>query len=190
MADQEQGSISPPSRLVGARSSVASFRRPGSPGVGLTRAIHDAIVAHAVAGRPNEACGLILAGGSEASGGYLRFVPVRNAAGSPHRFEMEGSDLLAVLVEADARAETVWAIVHSHPTTSAKPSIVDIGPANYPDAIYLIVSLAPGRAHPTTGEPELRAWQLTDGVAVEVDLAASWSAVIPGATNSRCGATS
>ena len=46
----------------------------------------------------------------------------------------------------DRRADEVfWAIVHSHVRSPARPSPTDIGLALYPDALYLLVSLADTR---------------------------------------------
>ena len=50
------------------------------------------------------------------------------------------------------------------------PSATDIGLAFYPDALYLLVSLADDQADPVTGAPSLRAWRILDGVIHEVVL--------------------
>jgi proteasome lid subunit RPN8/RPN11 len=155
---------------MGDLSSSAFDRRVDATTVTLPSAIRAAIVAHAVVSLPNEACGIILAGEAAVRGHYLRFVPAHNAARSPHRFEIDVLDLLAVLQEADTRDETVLAIVHSHPASAAEPSAIDAASASYPDAVSLIVSLAPGRVDPTTGEPELRAWRMDSGVPRELTL--------------------
>jgi hypothetical protein len=42
--------------------------------------------------------------------------------------------------------------------------------AFYPDALYVLVSLAPSEADPTTGEPGIRAWRIVDGSTDEVEL--------------------
>ena len=71
---------------------------------------------------------------------------------------------------ADAADESIWGIVHSHVASPAKPSVTDTGVAGYPDALYLIVSLAQSQAAPD-GEPGIRAWWIVDREATEVELA-------------------
>ena len=63
-----------------------------------------------------------------------------------------------------------WGIVHSHTHTPAVPSPTDIGLAFYPDALYLLVSLADDQADVATGEPGVRAWRILDGEVFEVAL--------------------
>lgn len=137
----------------------------------LPRAIRDAIIAHAQAEYPNEACGVIVGDRPAAEGGQaLRFEPTRNRAASPYRYEIHPEDLLRLTLETEERGETFWAIVHSHVRSPARPSPTDIGLAFYPDALYLLVSLAPEEADPATGEPGLRAWRIVSGAVFEVGL--------------------
>ncbi|HKC27526.1 MAG TPA: Mov34/MPN/PAD-1 family protein, partial [Jatrophihabitans sp.] len=60
----------------------------------ISRAIHDAIVAHARRDHPDEACGVVAgpAGGDQPA----RFVPMLNAARSPTFYEFDSADLLAL----------------------------------------------------------------------------------------------
>ena len=150
---------------------VTPAAHPGPSSVRLPVAIVDELIAHARAGYPNEACGLILGSAPAAEGGQpLRFVPTRNAAASPHRYEIDSADLLRLTLEADERDEVFWAIVHSHVRSPARPSPTDIGLAFYPDALYLLVSLADDEADPRTGRPSVRAWRIVDGQVFEVAL--------------------
>ena len=83
---------------------------------------------------------------------------------------MHPDDLYRVTVESDDADEVIWGIVHSHVRSPAVPSPTDIGLALYPDALYLLISLAGDQADPVTGQPSLRAWTIADGVAAEVPL--------------------
>ncbi len=131
--------------------------------VRLPRAIADAILAHARAEAPLEACGLIPGSVSAADGGEPhRYVPCRNALASPVRYTVHPEDLLRVTVEADDAGGVIWGIVHSHVQSPAVPSATDVDLAYYPDALYLLVSLA--------DEPALRAWWIADGSVREVGL--------------------
>ena len=76
----------------------------------------------------------------------LRFVPTRNKAASPYRYEIDPDDLLRLTIATDDADEVFWAIVHSHVRSPARPSPTDVGLAFYPDALYLLVSLAERRA--------------------------------------------
>lgn len=143
-----------------------------SPAVAhLPRALADAIVAQARAEYPNEACGLVLGSAPAAAGGEaLRYEALRNRAASPYRYEIHPDDLYRVTVAADDADEVFWAIVHSHVKSPAVPSSTDIGLAFYPDALYILVSLADDEADPVSGEPSLRAWRIVDGAVDEVAL--------------------
>jgi proteasome lid subunit RPN8/RPN11 len=124
------------------------------------------MVRHARADHPNEACGLVIGSAHAADGGVAQsYVPCRNAAASPSRYLVHRDDLLAVLAELDRTGEELWGVVHSHVRTPAVPSPTDIAEAAWPAAVYLLVTLAEGRAEPT-----LRAWQITDGSARELVL--------------------
>jgi [CysO sulfur-carrier protein]-S-L-cysteine hydrolase len=145
---------------------------PGPATAVLPEAIREALVAHARAEDPNEACGLIIGDAPAADGGRaLRFEPTRNRAASPYRYEVDPDDLLRLTIATDDADEVFWGIVHSHTHTPARPSPTDIGLAFYPDALYVVVSLSPDEAEPDTGRAGVRAWRIVDGVTHEVALA-------------------
>ncbi len=129
------------------------------------------MIEHARAGYPNEACGIVVGSGLPAEGGRaLRFAPTGNAAASPYRYEIDSGDLLRLTLETDDADEAFWAIVHSHVRSPARPSPTDVGLAFYPDALYVLVSLAETEADPTTGDPAIRAWRIVDGDVFEVPI--------------------
>jgi proteasome lid subunit RPN8/RPN11 len=152
----------------------AAPREPGHPGPGtatLPGPIRAAIVEHALRDYPNEACGIVIGTAPAGDGGRaLRFAPTRNAAASPYRYEIDSGDLLRLTLETDDADEAFWAIVHSHVRSPARPSPTDIGLALYPDALYVLVSLAETEADPITGEPGIRAWRILGGEVFEVEL--------------------
>ena len=144
---------------------------PGPPTTALPLEIRAAIVAHARAEVPNEACGLIVGDAPAADGGRaLRWAPVRNALASPYRYEIHPDDLLRLTIETDDADEVFWGIVHSHVASPARPSPTDLRQAHYPDALYVLVSLAPREADPVTGAESVRAWRIVDGGVHEVTL--------------------
>jgi proteasome lid subunit RPN8/RPN11 len=145
--------------------------QPGPAAVELPAVIREAIVAQARAEYPNEACGLIVGDGYAADGGRaLHYVPTRNKAASPFRYEIEPQDLLRLTIETDDAREVFWGIVHSHTHSPAVPSPTDLGLAFYPDSLYLLVSLDPDESDASTGEPGVRAWRIVDGASHEVKL--------------------
>ena len=150
-------------------SGEAGRQHPGPDSVAIPPAIREAIIAHARAALPNEACGLIIGDRPAADGGVaLRWMPTRNRAASPYRYEIDSDDLLRATIETDDADEVFWAIVHSHVASPARPSPTDIGLAFYPDALYVLVSLHPDEADPETGKDGLRAWRIVGDQVFEV----------------------
>ena len=116
------------------------------------------MVEHARSELPNEACGLL----ALRSGELLDFTPAENAEPSPYYYRISPRDALRVLDIEDAGDGI--AIYHSHTTSPASPSRTDIDLArvSWPDAVYLIVSLA-------QGDPQITAWKLAPEVE-QIDL--------------------
>ena len=138
---------------------------PGPASAVLAPELVDAIVAHARADYPNEACGVIVGDRPAAGGGVaLRWVPTRNEYASPLRYRIHAQDLYPVLVEVeDSDDLAFWAIVHSHVRSAAYPSPTDVAQAVFPDALYLLVSLE-------ADEPALGAYRIVDGAIFPVEL--------------------
>jgi proteasome lid subunit RPN8/RPN11 len=148
-------------------------RHPGPLSVMLPAEIRAAMVEQARAEYPNEACGLIVGERAAAAEGgrALRYEPARNKAASPYRYELDPADLLRLTIATDDAGEVFWGIVHSHTHSPAVPSPTDVGLAFYPDALYLLVTLAEDQADPATGEPGIRAWRIVGGAVHEVTIA-------------------
>ncbi len=156
--------------MVGAAAGEPAAH-PGPASVELPAPIVQALIDHARAEYPNEACGLVIGDAAAAAGGRARrFVAARNKAASPLRYEIHPDDLLRLTIETDDAGEAFWGIVHSHTHTPAYPSPTDIGLALYPDALYLLVSLAEDKADAVTRSPSVRAWRIVDGTVHEVEL--------------------
>jgi proteasome lid subunit RPN8/RPN11 len=150
---------------------VSPAAHPGPLAAALPASLLQALIDHARAEYPNEACGLIVGDRVAADGGAARrFEPTRNAAASPYRYEIGPEDLYRLTIATDDADEVFWGIVHSHTHTPAVPSPTDIGLAFYPDALYMLVSLSDDQAHPATGTPSVRAWRIVDGLTHEVSL--------------------
>ncbi|MDX3215191.1 M67 family metallopeptidase [Streptomyces sp. ME01-24h] len=128
----------------------------------ITRALHDALVAHARADHPDEACGVIA--GPAGSGRPERHIPMLNAARSPTFYEFDSTDLLKLYRELDDRDEEPVVIYHSHTATEAYPSRTDISYANEPGAHYVLVSTADTD---DTGPFQFRSFRILDGEVTE-----------------------
>jgi proteasome lid subunit RPN8/RPN11 len=100
--------------------------------------VRAALVAHAEAEAPNEACGLILFRDGVAE----RYAPGRNAAASPYRFELEFDDPEVWFAEDDGYELGVF---HSHLSSPARPSRTDVENIGlWEGRPYLILSLRTG----------------------------------------------
>ena len=125
----------------------------------IPKPIYEELLEHAREDAPNECCGLIGGGNGVAKTVYR----ARNAEASPLRYNLDPQDQFRIMTEMEERGEELSAIYHSHTASPAYPSQTDINLAAYPDALYLIVSLA-------DGERPLRGFSIKDGEVTEVDL--------------------
>jgi proteasome lid subunit RPN8/RPN11 len=124
----------------------------------LSRAAHDAMIAHAFDCLPEEACGLMAGdyGGTAAP----RFFPCRNAAASAKLYTVDTRDMLRADREAEDDGMEIVGVMHSHTHTDAYPSPTDIGQAVDSNWHYLIVSLK-------YDDPVVRSYHIADGAVTE-----------------------
>ncbi len=109
--------------------------------------VERALAAHAQAEAPNEACGLVVLRDGVAE----RYVPGRNAAASPFRFELD-VDPEAWFLEDEGYE---LAVFHSHVTSPPRPSRTDVENIGlWAGRPYLIYTVRTG---------ELAAWRIGDG---------------------------
>lgn len=127
----------------------------------LPRGLYEEMLAHARGQAPREACGLVAGRGGKPE----RFIATDNEDPQPEtRYRIPPGQLLRHLRAMEERGEDLIAIFHSHPRSQAYPSATDVAQAHYPDARYLILSLAePDR-------PVLRAFLIRDGRVTEEGL--------------------
>ncbi len=119
----------------------------------------DAMVAHARADHPDEACGVIA--GPEGSDRPERFIPMTNAERSPTFYRFDSMEHLKVWRALEDADEAPIVIYHSHTGTEAYPSRTDVAIAAEPDAHYVLVSTRDPEVH------ELRSFRIVDGVVTE-----------------------
>jgi proteasome lid subunit RPN8/RPN11 len=107
---------------------VVTAAHPGPLETAIPADLVQALIDHARAGYPNEACGLLIGDRPAAAGGRpLRFEPTANKAASAYRYEIDPDDLYRLTIATDDADETFWGIVHSHTHTPAVPSPTDVG---------------------------------------------------------------
>jgi proteasome lid subunit RPN8/RPN11 len=129
--------------------------------VTLPRPIVNQILHQAQQAGDEEICGLIA--GNEKK--FTRCYPVANVAGDKQRlFEMDPKGLIDALRAMRDNGEELKAIYHSHPEAPAQPSLADIRQHEYPDVLYLIVSLA------TKGVLDLRGFRIRDDRIEDVEI--------------------
>ena len=122
-----------------------------------------AMVSHARADHPDEACGVIA--GPSGSDRPERHIPMLNAARSPTFYEFDSGDLLALYRELDEKDEVPVVIYHSHTATEAYPSRTAVALAGEPEAHYVLISTR--ETGPAEGPFEFRSFRIADGVVTE-----------------------
>jgi [CysO sulfur-carrier protein]-S-L-cysteine hydrolase len=104
----------------------------------IPKQFYDAMIEQALTEYPNECCGL-LAG---KHGRVSRIYKMTNTQHSPINYLMDPREQFAAFKDLRKKGLELLAIYHSHPHTQAYPSKTDVRLAYYPEAAYLIFSLA------------------------------------------------
>ena len=95
------------------------------------------MIAHAEAGYPLEACGLLVGEGNRVH----RFVPCTNEAASARVYAIPGKEMLRAEREAEDDGLALIGVFHSHTHSQPYPSPTDVAQAPDPEWHYVIVSL-------------------------------------------------
>ena len=123
----------------------------------IPAAVRSALVEHAEAAKPNEACGLV----ALRDGAAERYIPARNGAASPYRFELE-ADPEAWFLEDEGYE---LAVFHSHLASPPRPSRTDVENIGlWEGRPYLILALH---------TRELAGWRIVDGRSEPLELSAA-----------------
>ncbi len=130
--------------------------------VALEPQVGEAMIAHARFSHPQEACGL-LAG---ASGSVRMVYCLTNRDRSPTRFTVDPTEHFRAMRHAEQRGWQIMGVFHSHPSTAAEPSVLDVAGALDPQWLYVVVGLS-GPA------PEVRAFDICHGDVTERTI--TWS---------------
>ena len=140
-----------------SQTKSTSTRKP----LYLPRPLVNKLLAHAQKNPQIEVCGLI--GNDEQD--KKDYYPVDNISKNPNRrFLMDAPQQISAMKKMRERKQRLFAIVHSHPKSSAIPSQLDIEESSYKSAFYIIVSLN------TEGVLEMRAYTQKEDDMQEIDL--------------------
>ncbi len=127
----------------------------------LSRTLVNRLLDEAQRSPESEVCGLIASHKGEAVSVY----PVHNVADEPDKlFQMDPEGLVNAMRRIREQGEALFAIYHSHPHSPALPSATDLREVQYPDVLYLIISLD------TEGVLEMRGYRLDGNTPREVVL--------------------
>jgi proteasome lid subunit RPN8/RPN11 len=148
----------------------------------LTSEQLDQLVRQAKQDAPNETCGLI--GG--VNGRAVVIYPLRNVHPNPEtEYLGDPAEELRALQDIEDHQLELLAIYHSHPSTGADFSPTDIAKANWPEAIYLVISLA------NPEQASVRAYTVQDSQAregtLEIEEGNEPSRANPGRSAKRAG---
>ncbi|MDR3109668.1 MAG: M67 family metallopeptidase [Planctomycetaceae bacterium] len=124
----------------------------------LSRTDYAKIEAHARAGLPNEACGLIAGTVNGDTKTVEKVYLLTNIDASHEHFSIDPREQLAAIKDMRTNGFKPLGNFHSHPQTPARPSEEDIRLAHDSAASYLIISLAESVS-------VLRAFHVEAGVA-------------------------
>ncbi len=135
----------------------------------ISRSDLQSIIDHCCAGYPNEACGILAGKG----GRVERVFCMKNARPGPASYEMDPEEQFRVMKDIRQAGLDMVGTFHSHPGGQAFPSGIDVERAywpgtlfpNYPDVIYVIVSLL------DLTNPVVKGYGIDRGTVREVDIA-------------------
>ncbi len=124
--------------------------------------IHAEMVAHALAGLPNEACGLIT--GPFPGEEVTAFFAMTNVASSSTIYRLDVQEMINVEQIAERSGDAVVGVMHSHTHTTGYPSPTDVEDASRFDPFgawrFVIVSLA-------LPDPSLRCFRIIEREVIE-----------------------
>ena len=126
----------------------------------ISQQLVEEIVSHAREDLPNECCGMVGGSAEEARTVYR----AENAEASPLRYSIDAKEQFRLMRAIEDAGEELAAIYHSHTKSAAYPSQTDVNLAGWPDAVYLIVSLA------DHDSPDLKGFWIREGKIAEAEL--------------------
>lgn len=149
--------------LFGRKRRTTGSEPPGQKKLYIPEALYQRMLNHCKEERPLEACGLFTGEGNQVLSAYA----TDNAHRSTVIYKVEERQLLQAYRESADKKQEIIAIYHSHVETEPVPSRTDIEQATWPEAFYVIVSLA-------HSPPRVRAWRIVDKQVTEHKVVVQW----------------
>jgi proteasome lid subunit RPN8/RPN11 len=122
----------------------------------IPESLYRKMINHCREEKPLEACGLLAGVGGQVLAAYA----TDNEYRSPVLYKVDDRQLLQAFRQVQSDRQEIIGIYHSHVRTAPVPSLTDIEQATWPEAFYVIVSLA----HRI---PEVRAYRIVDREVTE-----------------------
>ncbi|MDR3230632.1 MAG: M67 family metallopeptidase [Synergistaceae bacterium] len=141
----------------------ASPEAPKNSRIRIRNSDYEAILNHAKAEFPKEACGLLAGTAGEGVRVVEKVYFTANIDASRRHFSIDPREQLAAVKDMRAKGLTPLGNFHSHPESPARLSEEDIRFARDPAASYLILSLA-------EDPPVMRAFRVEGGVPSEEEI--------------------
>lgn len=129
----------------------------------ITPDVRTQMCAHALRGRPDEACGMFSARPDSAL--VDLFHPMRNAAESAEIFELDGQEMLDLERSVEGVGRELVGVMHSHTHTSAYPSPTDVRDSGRFDPFGAYVHMIVSLRH---AEPVLRCYRIRGETITEL----------------------
>lgn len=126
----------------------------------IPQSLVDEMVAHSREDLPNECCGMV--GGR--AGVATTVYRAENAEASPLRYSIDAKEQFRLMRAIEDVGEELVAIYHSHTRSAAYPSQTDVNLAGWPEAVYLIASLADDDA------PDVKGFWIRDGKIEDAEI--------------------
>lgn len=101
----------------------------------------EAMIAHARACLPNEACGLIAGETTDRGLHFRRLYSLTNSDSSPISYTIDPTEHFRALQDAEGNGWGLIGAFHSHPQGAGFPSETDIARAAEPDWVWFVVGL-------------------------------------------------
>ncbi|KXG44231.1 M67 family metallopeptidase [Tepidibacillus infernus] len=103
----------------------------------------DQFISYAREQEPNEACGILISSWNQEL--IDNFIPIPNTTNQRDRFEFDAKVFILTLYQIEEKQWCWHGVIHSHPTSSAYPSSIDLHNWYYPEKSYWIYSLRDNR---------------------------------------------
>ncbi|MDZ4768766.1 MAG: M67 family metallopeptidase [Chloroflexota bacterium] len=124
---------------------------------------HNALLRHAAADAPREACGVLLGSITSGVAQVNQVIPVANIADDPHvSYRLDDTHLARIVGGLARTGGEIVGFYHSHPASAPIPSSSDVRLAAYADVPYVIVGQRAGGAVSA-------AWRIADGAVEPID---------------------